>query len=216
MRVPPLPADQWDDRTRAALRPLLPRERRNPDGAGPAMSALVRHPDLAEAFLNFGVYLLFRSSLPPRVRELAVLRVAHLSGCAYEWKSHVDIAPQAGVTAEDIAGVQRGRLADAFEQAVLDAVSELREHSELSDAVWAALGERLDEQQRMDLIFTVGGYNLMAMAFNTFGVQPKEGLHEGQPKEGLHEGQPKEGLHEARPKDGRHDATPHIDREQVV
>ncbi|RDI45032.1 carboxymuconolactone decarboxylase family protein [Nocardia mexicana] len=186
MRVPPLPADQWDDRTRAALRSLLPRERRHPDGAGPAMSALVRHPDLTEAFLSFGVYLLFRSSLPPRVRELAVLRVAHLSGCAYEWASHVEIAPRAGLTDDDIDGVRRGTLADPFEQTVLDAVRELREHSQLSDPVWAALGERLDEQQRMDLIFTIGGYGLMAMAFNTFGVQPKTGMHEAAPANDTH------------------------------
>ncbi|MBF6169970.1 carboxymuconolactone decarboxylase family protein [Nocardia blacklockiae] len=181
MRVPPLPDDQWDDRTRAALRPLLPRARRNPAGAGPAMSTLVRHPDLTEAFLNFGVYLLFRSTLPPRIRELAVLRVAHLSGCAYEWQSHVDIAPQVGLTDADIDGIRRGRLADAFEQTVLDAVAELRERSQLSDAVWDELGERLDEQQRMDLIFTVGGYGLMAMAFNTFGVEPKPGGHDAVP-----------------------------------
>src|SRR5206468_286774 len=81
MRLPPLPEDRWDDRTRDALRPLLPRQRRNPEGAGPAMSTLVRHPDLTEAFLGFSVYLLFRSSLPPRVRELAILRVAHRRGC---------------------------------------------------------------------------------------------------------------------------------------
>ncbi|WP_280387991.1 carboxymuconolactone decarboxylase family protein [Nocardia wallacei] len=181
MRVPPLPADQWDDRTRAALRSLLPRERRNPEGAGPAMSALVRHPDLAEAFLNFGVHLLFRNSLPPRLRELVILRVAHLSGCAYEWASHLAIAPRVGVTDDDIAGVRRGSLPDAFEQTVLDAVHELREHSELSDPTWAALGERLDEHQRMDLIFTVGGYGLMAMAFNTFGVGPNDGGHDPAP-----------------------------------
>ncbi|BCK54921.1 carboxymuconolactone decarboxylase family protein [Nocardia wallacei] len=173
MRVPPLPAEQWDDRTRAALRPLLPRERRNPEGAGPAMSTLVRYPELTEAYLKFGVHVLFRSSLPPRVRELAVLRIAHVTACAYEWHSHVEMAPQEGLSAEDIAGVQQGRLPDPFDQTVLDAADELREHARLSDRVWAALGERLDERERMDLIFTVGNYILLAMAFNTFGVEPK-------------------------------------------
>ncbi|WP_024804333.1 carboxymuconolactone decarboxylase family protein [Nocardia sp. BMG51109] len=174
MRLPPLPADQWDDRTRAALRPLLPRDRRNPDGAGPAMSTLARHPDLTEAFLRFGVYLLFQSSLPHRVRELAVLRVAHRTECAYEWHSHVDMAPQLGLSGDDITGVRNGRLADPLEQAVLDAVDELSEKFCLSDAVWSALGEHLTEDQRMDLIFTVGGYTTMAMAYNTFGVEPKK------------------------------------------
>jgi AhpD family alkylhydroperoxidase len=173
MRLAPLPADEWTDRTRSALRPLLPRERRNPDGAGPAMATLVRHPDLTEAFLGFSVYLLFRSTLPPRIRELAVLRVAHRKGCAYEWAHHVQIGRQVGLTEADIEAARTGDIADDFDRAVLTAVDELDERSTLSDATWAALSERLDEQGRMDLIFTVGGYALLAMAFNTFGVQPE-------------------------------------------
>ncbi|MFF0490130.1 carboxymuconolactone decarboxylase family protein [Nocardia sp. NPDC004068] len=172
MRLPPLPADEWDDRSRAALRALLPRDRRNPEGAGPAMATLVRHPDLTEAFLGFGVYVLFRSSLPPRVRELVVLRVAHRTRCAYEWDSHVEMAAESGISAGDIETVRRGAAADPFDHAVLTAVDELAEHSTLTDATWSALAAHLDERQLMDLVFTVGGYSVLAMAFNTFGVQP--------------------------------------------
>ena len=42
MRLPPLPEDQWDERTRAALAALLPPDRRNPQGAGNAMATLAR------------------------------------------------------------------------------------------------------------------------------------------------------------------------------
>jgi hypothetical protein len=41
----------------------------------------------------------------------------------------------------------------------------------VSDQTWAVLSKRLDEQQRMDLIFTIGGYTALAMALNTFGVE---------------------------------------------
>ncbi|MEU0538590.1 carboxymuconolactone decarboxylase family protein [Nocardia sp. NPDC005978] len=173
MRLPPLPADEWDDRTRSALRALLPRDRRHPDGAGPAMSTLVRHPDLTEAFLGFGVYVLFRSSLPARVRELVVLRVAHRSSCAYEWDSHVSIAAEAGITPEDIAAIQSGVSTDPYDQAVLTAVDELAEHNALGDRTWGELCSYLDERQLMDFVFTVGGYSVLAMAFNSFGVQPE-------------------------------------------
>ncbi|MFC4376257.1 carboxymuconolactone decarboxylase family protein [Nocardia halotolerans] len=173
MRLPPLPAAHWDDRTRDALRPLLPRARRNPEGAGPAMSTLVRHPDLTEAFLGFSVYLLFRSSLPPRVRELAILRVAHRTNCAYEWTHHVGFAATQGFTEDDIAAIRNGTPADEFDRTVVTAVDELLEKSDLSDPTWAILSEHLTEQQRMDLVFTIGGYNLLAMAFNTFGVTPE-------------------------------------------
>ena len=171
MRVPPLPADQWDDAVDRALAGLLPVEKRNPQDAGNALATLVRHPDLAGAFLRFNVHLLFQSTLPARIRELAILRVAHRRGSPYEWSHHVELGKRAGLTDDEIAAVQSGDPDAEFDRHVLIAVDELDEKTNVSDATWAALSERLDERQRMDLIFTVGCYSLLAMAFNTFGVE---------------------------------------------
>jgi len=173
MRLAPLPADQWDDAVDHALAQTLPAEGRNPAGAGNALATLVRHPKLTRAFLRFNGYLLYGSTLPPRLRELAILRVAHRRGCQYEWVHHVELAKRAGLTDDEITAVRSGEPVDEFDRAVLDAVDELEEKSQLSDATWAALSQSLDERQRMDLVFTVGCYGLLAMAFNTFGVEPE-------------------------------------------
>lgn len=173
-RLPPLPDDQWDERTRDALATLLPKRLRNERGAGNAMATLVRHPELTEVFLPFSTYVLFRSTLPPRLRELATLRVASRRACAYEWTSHLKLARDAGLTEAEIEAAGRGKASDPLDRAVLDAVDELEDDSTVSDRTWAALGEHLDERQRMDLVFTVGAYALLAMAFNTFGVAPDE------------------------------------------
>lgn len=180
VRLAPLPAEQWDDDVLRALSVMLPEERLNPAGAGTALSTLVRHPSLTKAFLRFSTHLLFRSTLDARVRELAILRVAYRRGCEYEWSHHVFMGKAEGLTDDDIAGVERGRAADPFDQAVLDAVDELLEvRSQISDQTWARLSERLSERQLMDLVFTVGGYGLMAMAYNTFGVKPESGQEDG-------------------------------------
>ncbi|MBV9090958.1 MAG: carboxymuconolactone decarboxylase family protein [Mycobacteriaceae bacterium] len=173
MRLAPLPAEQWDDAVDHALAQILPAERRDPAGAGNALATLVRHPELTRAFLRFNGYLLYGSSLPPRLRELAILRVAHRRGSTYEWVHHVEIAHRAGLTDDEIAAVQTGEAADPFDRMALAAVDELEDKSQLTDATWAALSERLDERQRMDFVFTVGCYGLLAMAFNTFGVEPE-------------------------------------------
>ncbi|MCT9079610.1 carboxymuconolactone decarboxylase family protein [Streptomyces fulvoviolaceus] len=173
-RLSPLPDDQWDERTREALSSLLPRRLRNERGAGPAMATLARHPQLAEIFLPFSTYVLFHSTLPPRLRELATLRVARRRDCAYEWTSHLVLARQAGLTEAEIEAAGRGKAADPLDSLVLAAVDELEDDSTVSDRTWDALGEHLDERQRMDLVFTVGTYALLAMAFNTFGVLPDQ------------------------------------------
>ena len=175
MRLSPLPADEWDDAARHAASVMLPEERRNPAGAGNLLSTLVRHPKLTRAYLKFSTYLLYESTLPPRIREQVILRVAHRRDCAYEWTHHVEIATKVGLTAADIESVQTGQSNDAFDSAVLRAVDELDEKTTISDQTWAALGERLDEQQRMDLVFTAGNYTALAMALNTFGVEVEGG-----------------------------------------
>src|ERR1700756_4237190 len=104
---------------------MLPEERRNPDSAGTLLSTLVRHPDLTKAFLRFSVHLLMASTLPARIRELTILRVAHRTACVYEWEHHVDLGIRAGLTTDEIAGVRRAEVADDFDRIVLAAVDEL-------------------------------------------------------------------------------------------
>jgi AhpD family alkylhydroperoxidase len=174
VRVPPLPADQWDEAVDHALSGMLPAERRNPSSAGNLLATLVRHPKLTRAFLRFNSHLLFASTLPARLRELAVLRVAHLSDCEYEWRHHVRMGREAGLTDEVIAGVQRGDAVHELDRAVLHAVDELQDKAVVSDATWASLSEHLDERQCMDLVFTIGCYGALAMAINTFGVEPDQ------------------------------------------
>lgn len=173
VRVPPLPADQWDDEVEHALSSMSA-ERRNPEGAGNLVATLVRHPKLTRAFLRLNFHLLYSSTLPDRLRELAVLRVAHRRNCEYEWRHHVNMGLEAGLTDDVIDGIQRGEAVDELDRAVLAAVDELEDTSEISDATWATLSTHLDERQRMDLVFTIGCYGALAMAINTFGVEPDQ------------------------------------------
>jgi 4-carboxymuconolactone decarboxylase len=182
MRLSPLPADQWDDAARHAVSVMLPDERRNPDDAGTLLSTLVRHPKLTRAYLKFSTYLLYGSTLPPRVREQVILRVAHRRGCSYEWTHHVEMGKEVGLSDADIEAARSGHADNDFDRALICAVDELDEKSNISDQTWAALSERLDERQRMDLVFTTGNYIALAMALNTFGVEVEED-HDAEPTE---------------------------------
>ena len=171
MRLTPLPADEWRDRARTALASLIPPDRANPDGAGNVLSTLVRHPDLVEAYLPFNAYLLTNSTLSPRVREVALLRVVHRSNCPYLWSHHLPIAARAGLSSQDISAIRSGHCSDRTDQLVVQAVDDLVADSTVSQATWKELGQVFSDQQCMDLVFTIGGYLLLAMAVNTFGIQ---------------------------------------------
>lgn len=175
LRLSPLPADEWGESARTALASLIPTERANPVGAGNVLSTMVRHPDLTAAYLPFNAYLLTRSTLSPRVREVALLRVVRRSSCGYLWSHHVPIALRAGLTESEIENIRSGGCADHTDQAVIRAVDDLTGDNTISRATWDLLGELFTEQQCMDLTFTIGGYLLLALAVNTFGIQEEDG-----------------------------------------
>jgi 4-carboxymuconolactone decarboxylase len=174
IRVAPLVPDEWDDDVVKALSGFVSPERMERRDAGTALATMARNPNLTRSFLRFNGYLLFNSTLPAALRELAILRVAHRRGCEYEWVHHVEMAQHEGITLDAIEKVRTGQSDDEVGRLIIAAVDELDEHSNVSDATWAALAEHLDERQRMDLVFTIGCYGLLAMAFNTFGVVPEE------------------------------------------
>lgn len=173
-RLAPLPAEQWDDAVREALSPLLPAQRANPRDAGNVLGTLVRHPDLTRAYLQFNAHLLANSTLSARIREVALLRAVHARGCDYLWQHHIPIAERAGLTLAEIENIRSGGPLDALDRLVVLAVDELEQSDTFTDATWAALQEHFDERQLIDLVFTIGCYQLLAVAVNVFGVQPEE------------------------------------------
>jgi 4-carboxymuconolactone decarboxylase len=174
LRLTPLPAEEWDDRARAALASLIPADRTNPGGAGNVLSTLVRHPDLTLAYLPFNAYLLTSSTLSPRIREVALLRVVYRRDCDYLWSHHLPVARRAGLTDHEIEAIGYGEVAGDADRAVLGAVDDLVDHGTVSTAVWDDLGRHFTDHQRMDLVFTIGGYYLLAIAVNTFGIEDEK------------------------------------------
>lgn len=149
------------------------------DGVPNVIATLAQHPKLLKRWNVFSNHVLFKSTLPPREREILILRIGWLCQAEYEWGQHVRIGKAAGLDETTIACIKEGPNApglDPFESLLLRAVDELHEDAFLSDATWAALSKRYDRHQLMDLVFTVGQYNLVSMALNTFGVQLDEGV----------------------------------------
>lgn len=63
-----------------------------------------------------------------------------------------------------------------LDRLLLQATDELHADAFITDGTWQALARHLNTEQLMDGVFTVGQYNLVSMALNTFGVQPDVAL----------------------------------------
>jgi 4-carboxymuconolactone decarboxylase len=173
---------------RAALRTAYPKQvadRFLADGPDAphvpnVLSTMMHHPGLSAPFLVYNRVLLEKPTLGHRLRELMVLRVAWRARCSYEWIQHVRMAERWSVTAEDIEAITRGMPAKAWtplETALVAATDQLLDRYRIDDATWARLAEHLDERQLFEVVFVVGTYTHLAMAFNSFGLELDPELH---------------------------------------
>lgn len=144
-------------------------------------STLVRAPGLFRRWLPFAGKLL-AGKLPPRDRELLILRTAWNCRAAYEWGHHVAIGLEAGLTREEIDRIPGGPGANwaPSDAALLQAADELHTEQRISDATWEWLTARYDTQQLIELPMLVGHYHLVAMTLKTLGVE-LEAHYEGLP-----------------------------------
>jgi 4-carboxymuconolactone decarboxylase len=169
-RILPLPREGGDPRTEELLASL-----RSPDGSELNIFAtLAHHPRLLKRWSAFGGVLLYTGELPARDRELLILRTAWLCDAHYEWGQHVAVALAAGATAEEIERVAAGPHTPGWsndDAVLLHAADELHTDSCISDPTWAALAQRYDEAQLIELCMVVGQYHLVAFTLNSLGVQ---------------------------------------------
>jgi 4-carboxymuconolactone decarboxylase len=171
-RVIPIDKSDWTNEQTELMAAITARkpmyERLNIFGA------LLRHPDALRAFQPWQWHILGGSTLGPRERELAVLRTGYLCQSGYEWAQHVRIGREVGLSNAEIDAIKIGATADNWssaDAAILRACDELHSDQFVSDDTWVLLCRFLGEQQRMDLVFTVGQYTQVSMFLNSFGVQ---------------------------------------------
>jgi 4-carboxymuconolactone decarboxylase len=134
---------------------------------------LAHHPALVKRWTPFAGHILSKQTLPFRDREMLILRIGWLNQAEYEFAQHELIAKRGGLSDADVENIKAGPKAKGLgehEAALLQLADDLYENSVASDATWAALSKKYSTEQLMDAVFTVGQYNLVSWALNSFGV----------------------------------------------
>ena len=131
-----------------------------PGPLGGPFNVWLRSPDIGNIIQSLGAAIRFRSSLPPKLNELAIIVTARQWTCQYEWFAHHRLALEAGLDpaiGEDIAQGRRPAKMSEDEAIVHDFSRELHETQGVSDATYKRALDRFGERGVMDLI-AVNGY----------------------------------------------------------
>ncbi len=163
-RIPYTPEDELDEGAREVLASLPPFN---------LARMLAGAPTTLRPFLRLGGAILQRCELDPRLRELAILQVAHCTGAVYERVQHEEIGRQIGIPEREIESLRSGAL-EAFDddaRLVLRAAEEITREIRASDATLAELLHRFGRRQTLELVVTVAYYGAVARVLETTGVE---------------------------------------------
>jgi 4-carboxymuconolactone decarboxylase len=108
-----------------------------------------------------------------RMREVIILRVAHLQNSPYEIGQHVPLAREAGLTDQEIDAIRDAGDTARFsheERAALDVVTELCATCHLSDESFAAAQAVFDDEALTELLMIISCYYGLALVLNAVDV----------------------------------------------
>lgn len=134
----------------------------------PLYQVLLNSPAVVDGWEAMLTAIRKNTGLPPRLRELIILRVATLNNASYEFEAHVPHALAAGMPQALVEALRGGPAVPALqglepgEAEVLALTDAMTRDIEVPDAVFVPLRERYDDTQLVELAATVGAYNMVS------------------------------------------------------
>jgi 4-carboxymuconolactone decarboxylase len=165
-RFKPLTWDGLTAEQKTMVNDLLAGKRTSLDGP---FNALLRSPEMGNLSQKLGEYLRFRTSVPRRLNEMAILLTARWWSAQFEWSAHKPLGLDAGLSASVIDDIQAGRRPARMqpdETVVYDFCTELREHRRVSDSTFKAAVNTLGERGVIDLVALMGYYDSVSMVLD--------------------------------------------------
>src|SRR5437879_2442262 len=165
-RFKPLKWDEMTSAQKTMMEHLFAGERR---GAGGPFNVLLRSPEMGDLAQQFGASMRFRSSLPKKLNEMAIIITARYWTAQYEWTAHKRAALQAGLSpaiVDAIANRKRPASMQADEEILYNFANELLETKHVSDTAFNAAVKTFGEKGVVDLVGVMGYYQLVSMILN--------------------------------------------------
>lgn len=173
-RFAPIPLEKLDAQQKAWAEEISPPPR-NAKHTNPPYRAYIRSPELAKRLSSLSDYLRWKTSLPPRLSEMAILITAREWTAQYEWFAHYPLALKGGLgrdVADAIAADKRPANMKPDETALYDLVTELYRTKAVSNGTFQAAAGQFGEAGIIEIIGIIGYYDLVSMALITMQATP--------------------------------------------
>ena len=126
---------------------------------------LLHSAPVAEGWLNYLTAIRQKSDLAGDIREMAIMRIAHLNGAPYEAEQHAPIALKEGMTQAQLDALPDWRPATVFsdkQRAVLAYTDAMTRDIHVPDDVFQAMHAHFDDQGVVELTATIAAYNMVS------------------------------------------------------
>lgn len=154
----------YADITKPETQPLVARIQRERASLPNLYKMLLNSPPIAEGWLNYLTAVRQKSSLPPQLREMLILRVAVLNEADYEFEQHLPIALKEGCTAQQIEALKANDLdaLDGKSCAALSYCNEMTRDIRVKKETFASLREVYNDREIVEITATIGAYNMVS------------------------------------------------------
>ncbi|MGO8949618.1 MAG: carboxymuconolactone decarboxylase family protein [Ktedonobacterales bacterium] len=137
-------------------------------------------PSAVESYYRYSAVLLDQLELAPRVRQLAILRVAYLTEAWYVWSQQVALARMFGVRDEEILAVQARDIPEDIltgaELLALAFTTEVLRTTHVSDTLFEVMRTRFSEREIVELLLVIGWYWAAGRLTTTLELEPEPAL----------------------------------------
>jgi 4-carboxymuconolactone decarboxylase len=178
-RFAPLTWETMSDEQRRVVRTILDGPR---NSLGGPFNVMLRSPEVADRVQALGALARFNETLPPALRELAIILTARHWTSHFEWYAHKRAALAAGLDATVVDAIAAGRRPERMsdeETAIYDFCRQLLENGRVDDPAFETAVAAFGERGVVDAITTVGYYSMVSMFLNVDeyplpdGVEPE-------------------------------------------
>jgi 4-carboxymuconolactone decarboxylase len=170
-----------------SLEDLSPEQRRVRDAivAGPRgeiigpLRAVIHSPELAVRWSSLGEFLRFKTCLPPKLNELAIIVTGRRWTSQIEWWVHARAAAAAGLSATVIEAIRTGAAPvfdDPGDAAVYEFARQLQQTGTVPIATYRAVEQRWGAKGVVELTAVIGYYTMVSMTLNVHEIPMPDGI----------------------------------------